>query len=92
MAQQDVEHASTPEQLRAFITSLLNDLHALEKMIASGMIVSGVQRIGAQQELFLVNSGWRPASIAAEVLARIADPHFTTLAFQQSCDGCHNDT
>ncbi|MEK6288431.1 MAG: glutamate-cysteine ligase family protein [Acidobacteriota bacterium] len=78
MAQQDVEQASTPEQLRAFIKALLNDLRALEKMIASGMIESGVRRIGAEQELFLVNSGWRPASIGAEVLDRIADPHFTT--------------
>ena len=78
MAQQDVGQASTPEQLRAFIKSLLNDLRALEKMIASGMIESGVRRIGAEQELFLVNSGWRPASIGTEVLKRIDDPHFTT--------------
>ena len=87
MAQQNVEQASTPEQLRAFITALLNDLRALEKMIASGMIESGVRRIGAVQELFLVNSGWRPASIGAEVLDRIADPHFTTeiAKFRASC-------
>jgi len=78
MGQQDVDRESTPEHLRAFIKCLLNDLRALEKMIGSGMIESGVRRIGAEQELFLVNSGWRPASIGAEVLERIADPHFTT--------------
>lgn len=78
MGEHDVELESEPEQLRAFIRRLLNDLRALEKMIASGLIESDVRRIGAEQELVLVNSAWRPASIAQQVLDRIADPHFVT--------------
>lgn len=73
-----VELERAPEQRRAFTKRLLNDLHALERMCASGMIEGDVRRIGAEQELFLVNSGWRPASIAREVLDTIADPHFVT--------------
>ena len=41
------------------------------------MIESNVRRIGAEQELFLVNAAWRPAPVAMEVLDKISDPHFT---------------
>lgn len=78
MGEHDVELESEPEQLRAFIRRLLNDLRALEKMISSGLIEADVRRIGAEQELVLVNSAWRPASVAQQVLDRIADPHFVT--------------
>ena len=78
MGEHHVELESGPEQRRAFIRRLLDDLRALEKMIASGVIESDVRRIGAEQELFLVNAAWRPAAIAQQVLDRIADPHFVT--------------
>jgi CBS domain-containing protein len=64
--------------LRQFIKHLLDDLRALEAMIAGGTIESGVRRIGAEQELFLVDRAWRPAPFAMEILAAIDDPHFTT--------------
>lgn len=47
-------------------------------MIANGMIETGVRRIGAEQELFLVDHAWRPAPVAMEILAAIDDPHYTT--------------
>jgi len=78
MGEHNVQLESVPEQRRAFINRLLNDLQALERMIASGLIESDVRRIGAEQELFLINSAWRPASVAQQVLERIADPHFVT--------------
>jgi CBS domain-containing protein len=77
MGIQSVDTKLSPEELRAFIKALLNDLRALEKMIADGMIEANVRRIGAEQELFLVNSAWRPAPVALEVLEKISDPHFT---------------
>ena len=48
--------------LRQFITHLLHHLDAFEAMIAGGSIESGVRRIGAEQELFLVDrvGGPRP--------------------------------
>jgi CBS domain-containing protein/gamma-glutamylcysteine synthetase len=57
---------------------LLNDLRALEQIVSSGMIESGVRRIGAEQEMFLVDSSWRPAPAAMKLLPEIDDPHFTT--------------
>ncbi|MBV8359343.1 MAG: CBS domain-containing protein [Deltaproteobacteria bacterium] len=64
--------------LRSFITRLLHDLQALEAMIGQGAIESGVRRIGAEQELFLVDRSWRPAPVAMEILEAADDPHFTT--------------
>lgn len=78
MGIQDVNRDRDAAELRLFITRLLHDVQALESMIAKGMIESGVRRIGAEQELFLVDQAWRPAPVAIEMLEAIADPHYTT--------------
>jgi CBS domain-containing protein len=78
MGIQDVNRDRDAAELRLFITQLLHDVQALESMIAKGMIESGVRRIGAEQELFLVDQAWRPAPVAMEMLEAIADPHYTT--------------
>jgi CBS domain-containing protein/gamma-glutamylcysteine synthetase len=57
---------------------LLIDLRALSLMIEEGMIESDVRRIGAEQELFLVDRNWHPASVAMDLLGKIDDPHYTT--------------
>src|SRR5215213_4208453 len=77
MGHQDVNTKLSAEELRAFIKCLLNDIGALKKMIAAGMIESDVRRIGAEQELFLVNAAWRPAPVAMDVLSKMSDPHYT---------------
>jgi CBS domain-containing protein len=77
MGEQRVKTQSPPEELRAFINHLLTDLRALGRMIADDRIESGVRRIGAEQELFLINAAWRPAPVALKVLDKIHDPHFT---------------
>ncbi len=64
--------------LRAFMGQLLRDLRALERMIDEGLIEEHVRRIGAEQEMFLVDSRLRPATVAMELLEAIDDPHFTT--------------
>lgn len=69
-----------PEAVRAFSKALLRDLQAMERMLRDGMIESGVRRIGAEQEMFLVNDGWRPAPVATRVLDRLGDPFTTELA------------
>lgn len=72
---QDVTGEDTgPDAVRAFTKALLRDLQALERMLADGMIESGVRRIGAEQEMFLVNPGWRPAPVALDVLERLEGP------------------
>lgn len=65
-------------ELREFMRQLLGDVRALEKMLASGAIESKVRRIGAEQELFLVDRTWSPAPIAHETLARLNDPAVVT--------------
>jgi CBS domain-containing protein len=78
MGEQRVDKGSEPSELRIFVRRLLNDLRALDKMIADGVIESGARRIGAEQELFLVNQNWRVAPVSLEILQRLTDPHFTT--------------
>ena len=63
---------------RDFIRALLRDLEAFEQMSKSGAFERGVTRIGAEQELFLVNHSYQPAPGALKLLERLADNHFTT--------------
>jgi hypothetical protein len=63
---------------RAFMKVLLADLRALEYMLERGMFDTGPQRIGAEQELFLIDDAMRPAPVAMQVLQQAADPRLTT--------------
>jgi CBS domain-containing protein len=75
---QDVSgQALSPAQTRAFTKALLRDFLALERMVAEGAFETGVRRIGAEQEMFLVNEAWRPAVTALDVLERL-DGTFTS--------------
>jgi CBS domain-containing protein/gamma-glutamyl:cysteine ligase YbdK (ATP-grasp superfamily) len=58
--------------------ALLEDLRALEYMIATGGFETGVARIGAEQEMFLVDRNMRPAPISLEVLDHAKDSRLTT--------------
>ena len=60
MGEHDVKELNS-ESLRAFTRKLLGDLQALDLMLQHGAIESGVRRIGAEQELFLVDRGFNPA-------------------------------
>ena len=70
-----------PEQgsdtIRSFTKALLTDLRALEKMLDDGLIESGVRRFGCEQEMFLVDHAWRPASVGPEVLDLLDEDNFT---------------
>jgi CBS domain-containing protein/gamma-glutamyl:cysteine ligase YbdK (ATP-grasp superfamily) len=63
---------------RVAIRWMLQDLRALEQMLEDRAFESGVHRIGAEQEMFLVDASWQPAPGALDVLAAITDTHFTT--------------
>jgi CBS domain-containing protein len=69
-----------PEQSRAFTKALLRDLRALRQMLESGCFESGVCRVGAEQEMFLVNEAFRPSTTALEVLDELEGPYTTELA------------
>jgi CBS domain-containing protein len=66
------------EERRLFTKKLLADLRVLELLLAEGAIEGDRSRLGAEQELFLVDARWYPAPVALGVLADLADPHFTT--------------
>src|SRR6185369_12214182 len=78
MGQHQVEQQFDQHKLQAFMGALLNDLRALDYMIEHGAIETGVHRVGAEQEMFLVDQNLRPSPIAMQVLDGISDPRLTT--------------
>lgn len=76
MGEQDVNQVSDEHQQRAYMKALLDDLCALELMLEGDVMESGVRRIGAEQEMFLVDSDLGPAPVGEEVLARVNDERF----------------
>jgi len=78
MGEHQSPEAYDEQRHHAFLRALLDDVKALEVMLANGLIETGKRRIGAEQEIFLVDRGSHPAPVAMEVLARIDDPDFTT--------------
>ncbi len=78
MGELRVDRGPEPAAMRAFTRAVLRDLHALERMLAEGGIEAGVRRIGAEQEPFLVDRGWRPAPVGPEVLETLAHSSYTT--------------
>ena len=60
------------------MSALLRDMRALEQILGDGAIEEGVRRVGAEQEMFLVDRHRQPAPIVMEMLARLQDDHFTT--------------
>lgn len=66
------------EQMRLFTLGVLNDLQALEHMLNADMFEEDVRRIGAEQEMFLVDSAMRPAPIATEIIEEARDGRLTT--------------
>jgi CBS domain-containing protein/gamma-glutamyl:cysteine ligase YbdK (ATP-grasp superfamily) len=47
-------------------------------MVLDDRIESDVSRIGAEQELFIVDADWMPAPLALELLEEVDDPRFST--------------
>lgn len=77
MGEQNVERTSDEGARRAFMKALLNEVRAMEDMLAAGVFESDIRRIGAEQEMFLVDGAYRPAMTAMRVLDEIDDPRFT---------------
>lgn len=65
------------DQLRLFTKALLRDMQALDHMIKHDMFENDRQRIGAEQEMFLVDRAMRPANLGSRVLEAVQDDHFT---------------
>ncbi|MFN3938973.1 MAG: HPP family protein [Chitinophagales bacterium] len=61
-----------------FIRQLLEDVEALEYMIAENLFEANTWRIGAEQELCIVNNEWKPAPDALKILEQLNNPYITT--------------
>jgi CBS domain-containing protein len=78
MGAHDIDKQYDESKSQAFMKALLDDLRALEYMIEAGRLETGVTRIGAEQEMFLVDRNLRPAPISLEVLDHANDSRLTT--------------
>src|SRR5687767_3853398 len=78
MGEHTVEQNIDEKKSQAFMKALLEDLRALAFMLEAGRVESGVTRIGAEQEMFLVDRYLRPAPVSLEVLEQTNDPRLTT--------------
>jgi CBS domain-containing protein/gamma-glutamyl:cysteine ligase YbdK (ATP-grasp superfamily) len=78
MGEHNIEQEIDPKKAQDFMKAVLSDLRALAFMLENGRLESGVTRIGAEQEMFLIDRDLRPAPISLEVLERVNDPRITT--------------
>jgi CBS domain-containing protein/gamma-glutamylcysteine synthetase len=74
MGFQKISTLDSKNEMQHFVRSLLNDVQAFEYMLANDWFESDIVRIGAEQEMCLVdNKTLKPACINMEVLARLGD-------------------
>ena len=78
MGSHSVKAITSLRQRKKFIFHLLNDLEAFEKMVNDDLFEKGIQRVGAEQELCILNENYRPSLNALKIIDQINDPHFTT--------------
>src|SRR5215207_6996047 len=78
MGEHKVEQQVDEKKAQTFMKALLEDLRALALMLEDGRIESGVTRIGAEQEMFLIDRYLRPAPVSLEVLKHAKDGRLTT--------------
>ncbi|MEM7104445.1 MAG: CBS domain-containing protein [Bacteroidota bacterium] len=73
MGEQKVSQVQDVESMQEFMRHLLHDVQALEYMIENDWIESGISRIGAEQEMCLVQKNWKPATNAMEILESLEE-------------------
>ena len=78
MGEKNVTEEIGESQLRNFTRAVLNDLQALNLMFSNGQLEEDVRRIGAEQELFLVDSTLHPAPVVLDIIKAAKDGRLTT--------------
>ena len=78
MGSHAVTAIKTQKNRKDFVHHLLNDIEALEYMIKNDLFENGIQRVGVEQELCIVDKDYRPSTNALEILNKINDIHYTT--------------
>ncbi|MDH5602780.1 MAG: glutamate-cysteine ligase family protein, partial [Cyclobacteriaceae bacterium] len=78
MGSLDVKLVSTQKQLNDFTKCLLRDVKALEAMLKGDYFEKGIEKIGVEQELCIVDNHYKPAPLAIELLEILEDESYTT--------------
>lgn len=78
MGEKNVSTQTDESRMRQFTKAVLNDLQALEQMIDDELMEEDVLRIGAEQEMFLIDSTMHPAPLALEIMEAAKDKRLTT--------------
>lgn len=74
MGEQRVSIVKDQAQMQKFVRNLLNDVKALEYMLEHDWFENDITRIGAEQEMCLIDSKtFKPAPIAVEALEKMKD-------------------
>lgn len=84
MGEQKVNIATDQEELRKFTRSLLRDVQALEYMLHNDWFETETIRIGAEQEMCIINNRTlKPSNLAMPVLEKMADAKWLTTELAQ---------
>jgi CBS domain-containing protein/gamma-glutamylcysteine synthetase len=80
MGEERVHLASSgsKDQMQHFVRQLLADVGALDYMLDNNWIETGVKRIGAEQEMCLINKYYKPAYTAMDILKEFHPEWLTT--------------
>lgn len=78
MGEERVKIPESKEQSQNFLKYLLRDVRAMGRMLEEGWFEIDNIRIGAEQELCLIDRNAKPAPIAMELLDALNDKSFTT--------------
>ena len=77
MGRQDLPSAFSQDELRAFMKAILADVHALERMLDEDRFETGIRRIGAEQEIFLLDRAGRAWNGAEQMMKALGHEQFT---------------
>ncbi len=78
MGDERVQLPESKEQSQQFLKYLLRDVRAMEKMLNDGLFEIDKIRIGAEQEICLIDRHTKPSPIAMEMMERLEGNGFTT--------------
>ncbi|MDR8392830.1 glutamate-cysteine ligase family protein [Aliifodinibius sp. S!AR15-10] len=81
MGEERVKLADSQEETQHFMKNVLKDLHALEKMLQGDWFEKDPLRIGAEQELCLVDRQAKASPTSMEVLEKLEDKDAFTTEF-----------
>src|SRR5210317_1239058 len=78
MGELDVKSVINPKDLNQFTKRLLIDVKALEQMLERGYYDEGKPKIGAEQEICLIDEHFKPDPQVMEILDKLDQRFFTT--------------